>query len=214
MKTCPHCGQTIDSEGPVCPLCQQDMRTASKEPASTQVSAPEFQQEAEASGQPGEFAGQGVRVYSASALANVAIVKAALESHGIACQIRGAHYNRLTQLPTSPELWVFDESQADQARQIVQEALEPPKESTSWTCPRCGEAVEGQFSECWSCGSERSPAQKERGNQPDTRSTAVATSSQQELRLPRKRVAKVVWFGLLAVVLAMYVLVMVRSFSQ
>ena len=29
--------------------------------------------------------------------------------------------------------------------------------SWTWTCPRCGEDVESQFSECWNCGSERPP---------------------------------------------------------
>ena len=36
---------------------------------------------------------------------------------------------------------------------------EPPEGAPSWTwtCPRCSEDVETQFSECWNCGSERPP---------------------------------------------------------
>ena len=26
-----------------------------------------------------------------------------------------------------------------------------------WTCPRCGERLEGQFTDCWQCGSPRPP---------------------------------------------------------
>lgn len=99
-----------------------------------------------------------VRVYSDPVLANVAILKAALESHGIACEIRGAHLARLTQQPVWPALWILDESKAERARQLVEEAFEPPRESASWTCPRCREDVEGTFSECWNCGFERPPA--------------------------------------------------------
>ena len=123
---------------------------------SIRIPAPESQEEEEEAS--GEFF-MGERVYSAPVLANVATLKATLESHGIACEIRAAHLGgaagELPPVETWPELWILDESKAEHARQIVQEALEPPKESTSWTCPRCREDVEGQFSECWNCGSER-----------------------------------------------------------
>ena len=111
---------------------------------------------------PGEASGEsfrGERVYSAPVLANVAVFQAALESHGISCEIRGAHLagaaGGIPPVETWPALWMLDESKIEEARQIVQEALEPPKESASWTCPQCHEDVEGQFSECWNCGSER-----------------------------------------------------------
>ena len=103
--------------------------------------------------------GRGVRVYTGPVLANLAIIRDVLESYGIACETRreylGGAAGELPPIETWPELWVFDESRVEQARQLVQEALEPPTASTSWTCPQCREDVESQFSECWSCGAER-----------------------------------------------------------
>ena len=37
MKTCPHCGQAVHSEGPRCPLCRHDMRGASGLPETSQA---------------------------------------------------------------------------------------------------------------------------------------------------------------------------------
>ena len=118
----------------------------------------------EANGERDEFKGTGVRVYSGPVLANLAILKDVLESYGIACEIRreylGGAAGELPPIETWPELWLLDGSQVEQARQLVQEALEPPKTTSSWnwTCPECREDIESQFSECWNCGSERPPA--------------------------------------------------------
>lgn len=35
MKTCPRCGQAVHPEGPICPLCRQDMRRTSSLPETT-----------------------------------------------------------------------------------------------------------------------------------------------------------------------------------
>lgn len=51
-----------------------------------------------------------------------------------------------------PEIWLVDESEADQAGRILAEILqsfENPGES--WVCPVCGEQLEGQFGSCWQC---------------------------------------------------------------
>ena len=57
-----------------------------------------------------------------------------------------------------------ERDRADEARELLdemeKEALKSAEESTpawGWTCPSCQEQVEGQFSECWNCGTERRP---------------------------------------------------------
>ena len=131
---------------------------------SIPVPAPESQEEEEEEGAGGQFltpiSGRtGERVYSAPVLANVTIFKDALESAGIACEIRRAHLGGAAgELPpgeTWPELWILDASMVEQAREIIEGPLEPVEVLASWTCPRCGEDVDGVFSECWNCGSER-----------------------------------------------------------
>ena len=133
------------------------------------------------------FGGAGVPIYCNPDFRRVDALQGALKSHGLACEIRRSRSGPLSNRPW-PELWILDESQREQARQIVQVALdearddelgvaqelesdregrigrgleaddEPPRGSHSWTCPQCGEDVESLFSECWNCGSERPPA--------------------------------------------------------
>ena len=130
------------------------------------------------------FGGASVPIYCNPDFLRVDALQGALKSHGLACEIRTSRSGPLSNRPW-PELWILDDSQTEQARQIVQAALdearddelgvsqglesdreggisrgleaddEPPQRSHSWTCPQCREDVESLFSECWNCGSER-----------------------------------------------------------
>ena len=60
---------------------------------------------------------------------------------------------------TLPAVWVGEED-AERAREIVQEfesrkreeiSDEDTAEQENWTCPTCGEIIEGKFSHCWKC---------------------------------------------------------------
>jgi uncharacterized repeat protein (TIGR04138 family) len=64
---------------------------------------------------------------------------------------------------TAPSVWV-EERDAARAREFVRtfdrdpaggqrNALEPP-----WTCPKCSEVIEGQFTDCWNCQATRPDA--------------------------------------------------------
>ena len=45
---------------------------------------------------------------------------------------------------------------SERARELVEQELHGPGlEEPAWTCPGCGERIEGQFTECWNCGRER-----------------------------------------------------------
>lgn len=33
-----------------------------------------------------------------------------------------------------------------------------PARGAAWTCPACGERIEGQFTACWNCGTSNDPA--------------------------------------------------------
>jgi hypothetical protein len=52
-----------------------------------------------------------------------------------------------------PELWVADEAQWAQGRQVLDELQHPP--THRWACSGCGEIVEGPFEQCWNCGTSR-----------------------------------------------------------
>ena len=44
----------------------------------------------------------------------------------------------------------------NESRDVLSASWEsPPAEGGSWNCPQCGEAIEAQFGECWSCQTPR-----------------------------------------------------------
>jgi hypothetical protein len=85
-----------------------------------------------------------------------------LRAEGIAAKVQGEHLFAVRgALPVSyPTVWVLDEDDYDRARELVlayeQEAAQARYPAAEpWTCPQCGERIEGQFGLCWQCGTER-----------------------------------------------------------
>jgi len=97
------------------------------------------------------------RVYTAADPLLVGHVAALLEGRGIDCVVRNRHLaGGVGELPPNevwPQVWVADED-ADAAGRLVAELESAPAPGAGWTCPSCGEHVEGQFAVCWSCGAE------------------------------------------------------------
>lgn len=50
-----------------------------------------------------------------------------------------------------PEVWVHDDNDETSALELINAYLKQPPSKTHWRC-QCGETIEGQFTECWSCG--------------------------------------------------------------
>jgi hypothetical protein len=97
-------------------------------------------------------------VYSASNLSLVSIFQNVLEEHGIKCWIKNQYLSagmgEIPPIECWPQLYVADELYQE-AKRIVEEAL-VVKVGPAWNCDSCGEELEGQFTECWKCGSSRS----------------------------------------------------------
>lgn len=96
------------------------------------------------------------RVYTGQVLALVENMKNVLKMHHIESQIRNRHLSTAVgEIPPHeawPQLWVADHD-FEQARKIVEDAeKDPPESKEVFICPKCGEEVEGQFFECWNCG--------------------------------------------------------------
>jgi hypothetical protein len=80
--------------------------------------------------------------------------------HGINCVTRkldlATAAGELPPVECWPELWIIDDERFAEAEAILKKTLgplEPVKKP--WICSSCGEEIEGQFSECWQCGRER-----------------------------------------------------------
>jgi hypothetical protein len=87
-------------------------------------------------------------------------LKNILEIYGIDCVVRNIYLagavGELPPIECWPELWVVDDADYPRAGEILEKVLAPlGSVKKPWQCSKCGEEVEGQFSECWNCGWER-----------------------------------------------------------
>ena len=90
------------------------------------------------------------------------LIKGMLEAEGIRAEVKGDQlYGAFGELPVLPTVWIFDAALAAYADRIVIEFLRGTAAHRygheRWTCAKCGETLEGQFTECWKCGASRAP---------------------------------------------------------
>ena len=92
--------------------------------------------------------------------AHVGLLKNMLDEANIQCQIRNDCMSaNFPGTALSPELWIVNDDDLPKAAEL-RETLrgDPTQERSSWTCPRCGEKLEGQFLSCWNCGTTQNDA--------------------------------------------------------
>ena len=96
-------------------------------------------------------------VYTAQVLALVVNMQNILKMHGIESVVTNQYLSAAVgEIPPHeawPRLWVPDQD-SERAEAIVREAGrdDSPEFRQILICPKCGEEVEGQFAECWNCG--------------------------------------------------------------
>ena len=101
------------------------------------------------------------RIYSATNPLMIGHLKNVLATFGIKCIAKNLDLisaaGGLPPIQCWPELWVIDDEKASKAKRILKKTLAPlASVKRSWVCDGCGENIEGQFSECWNCGRDRS----------------------------------------------------------
>ena len=104
------------------------------------------------------------RLYSSQSHMLVTLLKDILEASGIPCTIRNellaGAAGELPPIECWPELWVMDDDQYEWARRLIKTTLDAGDHTrTGWQCRQCGECLEGQFAQCWSCGQVREGGQ-------------------------------------------------------
>ena len=100
------------------------------------------------------------KVYSSDNFMLIGHLREVLEAHHIDCVVKNEHLlggaGELPPIECWPELWVMEDFQLGKARELIDAFVAPRLDSTrDWRCAGCGEALEGQFSECWNCGEAR-----------------------------------------------------------
>ncbi len=101
------------------------------------------------------------RIFTSSDLIAVSQLKDFLENEGIPCVIKNEILTALRpEVPftdTFPELWVQNDSDFEKAAIIKADWKMPTEpQGSAWTCPKCGEQLDPQFSSCWKCGTPKS----------------------------------------------------------
>lgn len=97
------------------------------------------------------------RLYASHNTLMLEQLHAALTDAGIMTNLRnmnrtGQAAGELPPIVCWPEIWLRDPADLDAATRIRDELLgrfEAP--GADWTCPACGERLEGQFGSCWQC---------------------------------------------------------------
>jgi hypothetical protein len=97
------------------------------------------------------------RVFTSIDSAEVGLLKNVLQKAGIRCVEKNEQLAQV--IPSAPfqaELWVENEADYPAAVALL-EAWQHPAAAAGadWTCSRCGEKLESQFSKCWKCGTRR-----------------------------------------------------------
>lgn len=90
------------------------------------------------------------------------LVRNALEQIGVTAVVQGerpgAALGEVPPIAAWSEVWVPDGARLDEVEAVVAEVTGEPEAGEPWTCPSCGETLEGHFGACWSCGADRPDA--------------------------------------------------------
>jgi len=111
------------------------------------------------------------RIYGARDSTEAEFVRGLLEAEEIPAVVQGSALEGARgDIPFTaaslPSVWV-NETDVERATQIVDEFRRGGPAATlpqvPWTCPNCGEMLEGQFTSCWKCGTEKPAAEPGEG---------------------------------------------------
>jgi len=98
------------------------------------------------------------KVYTSPDRLMVFHFKNVLESYNINCIIKNEFLaGAAGELPPHecwPELWIKNDKKYDRALSVLKKNW-VVNEISTWTCTRCGEKLEDQFTACWQCSESR-----------------------------------------------------------
>lgn len=112
----------------------------------------------------GDSRGNMIKIFTTGNMVALNHAKTLLQDHGIPFLVKnenpvGAAAGEVPPIVCWPELWVHEGEAGAKALDLLQHfQAGSDLRAAPWTCGQCGEIVESQFSACWRCGADRSPA--------------------------------------------------------
>ena len=99
------------------------------------------------------------KVFSSQDITYITSLQNLLESNHIPCLIKNLYLTgAMGGLPPNEcwlELWIFDDTKYHDAQTLITNFQTAPVNAKPWQCPKCGEWIEGQFTDCWKCAGSR-----------------------------------------------------------
>jgi putative signal transducing protein len=101
------------------------------------------------------------QLHSARHAVEAHLIRGFLMSNGIAAEVRGEYLTSgWGELPVDVcSVWIVDDAEFARANELLVAFLSGSfarkYSGERWTCPECGEKLEGQFTSCWNCGTAR-----------------------------------------------------------
>jgi hypothetical protein len=99
-----------------------------------------------------------LRIYSAQTLPDAHLVRGLLAQAGIDARVFNENAQSVMgEIPFHqawPEVWIMDEGDARQARELISQIERPQAVSSAVFCPQCHEENPANFHTCWNCGRE------------------------------------------------------------
>jgi len=100
-----------------------------------------------------------IKIFENFDFSRVGQMQSLLESRGIPTFIKNQYASSVMgEVPfveVCPQLYILDERDLDMARRLLLQETPGPPPAENWTCPGCGLEIEGQFGQCWGCGTVR-----------------------------------------------------------
>jgi hypothetical protein len=104
-----------------------------------------------------------IKIFQGLQLAEAHHVRGLLEAEGIPARVRDEFLSTVMEAPLVipgclPTVWVLEPTHLARALEVVSRyrlGNRPEPVRPAWTCPCCGEHLEGQFTECWNCETAR-----------------------------------------------------------
>ncbi|HTE16266.1 MAG TPA: DUF2007 domain-containing protein [Burkholderiales bacterium] len=100
-------------------------------------------------------------LHTARHAAEAHLIRGYLESQGVTAIVRGEYLTGgIGELPADLcKVWIVNDGEFAHADVLLRHFLQGDAARThaheGWRCARCGEHIEGQFTDCWNCSASR-----------------------------------------------------------